>query len=361
MSLDRCTTAQQKSVRDITMRAECNREEFISPIIAPGDQFPSTFSSPSTSPFHCPPPPPPPPSVSSSSTLGFDLNCPIISHWPRRGSGSVSSTGVDVYIYTLYGARFQPTAVTHKAEKRSHFLAPLRKQRKDHGSNRVVQSGSWTLNHNKHFFLTAPCSENREWRAVGCPAGVELEVNLSGLQAERWVWPKSLSALTIFCDGGESLKTSLCLPLFCFLQENTDTKFTFCQQHPDNLHKEAFPKAEEELVEWAKQKFGGITSFTTVQNPQMLNWTSSSGENWTSTDLATCSSLYIYTHEPVKGERRTLIFFFLLQNKCSIDPFLTSLVCFESLKTGGLYKKPHPRIMLLFFVSVYWLSGIVAR
>lgn len=108
-------------------------------------------------------PPPPPPSVSSSSTLGLDVNCPIISHWPRGGSGGVSSTGVDVYIYTLYGARFQPTAVTHKAKKRSHFLAPLRKQRKDHGSNRVVQPGSWTLNHNKHFFLTRPCSENSGW------------------------------------------------------------------------------------------------------------------------------------------------------------------------------------------------------
>lgn len=120
----------------------------------------------------CPPSARPPlmPPAASSSTLGFDVNCPIISHWPRRGSGGVWSTGVDVYIYTLYGARFQPTAMTHKAKKRSHFLAPLRKQRKDHGSNRVVQSGSWTLNHNKHFFLTRR-AENRGWGVVGWPAG----------------------------------------------------------------------------------------------------------------------------------------------------------------------------------------------
>lgn len=59
------------------------------------------------------------------------------------------------------------------------------------------------------------------------------------------------------------------------------------QQHPNNLHKDTFPNAEEELVEWAKQKFGGVTSFTTVQNPQMVNWTSSSGKNWSSTDLGT--------------------------------------------------------------------------
>lgn len=157
------------------MRVECDREEFISPIVAPGEHFPSAsfihfFFSLCLPPLLSNAPPPPLPSVPSSSTLGFDVNCPIISHWPRRGSGGVSSTGVDVYIYTLYGARFQPTAVTHIAKKRSHFLAPLRKQRKDHGSNRVVQSGSWTLNHNKHFFLTQPCSENR---VVGCVEGLE--------------------------------------------------------------------------------------------------------------------------------------------------------------------------------------------
>lgn len=159
------------------MRAECDREEFICPNCCACRPFSFCLLHPlfslCLSPLLSNAPPPPPPSV--SSTLGFDVYCPIISHWPRRGSGGVSSTGVDVYIYTLYGARFQPTAVTHKAKKRSHFLAPLRKQRKDHGSNRVVQSGSWTLNHNKQFFLTRPCSENRGrevglvecWRRMG--------------------------------------------------------------------------------------------------------------------------------------------------------------------------------------------------
>lgn len=168
-------SGRRKSVRDITIKLECDIKEFISPVVAPGEHFPYAasfhfFPPPSTPPapppflFSIAPPPLPLPlpsvSSSSSSTRVLDVNSPIISHWPRRGSGGVSSTGVDVYIYTLYGARFQPTAVTHKAKKRSHFLAPLRKQRKDHGSNWVVQPGSWTLNHNKHFFLTRPCSEN---------------------------------------------------------------------------------------------------------------------------------------------------------------------------------------------------------
>lgn len=57
--------------------------------------------------------------------------------------------------------------------------------------------------------------------------------------------------------------------------------YPISQQDHKNLHKMAFPKAEEELVEWAKQKFRGVTSFTTVQDPQTVNWTSSSGENLT--------------------------------------------------------------------------------
>lgn len=181
MSSDRCTSALQNLCATSQWRLSAIARSLFLQLLRLETIFllppPSTFFPPSIALFSNAPHALPPPSVSSSSTLSFDVNCPIISHWPRRGSGGVSSTGVDVYIYTLYGARFQPTALTHKAKKRSHFLAPLRKQRKDHGSNRVVQSGSWTLNHNKHFFLTWPCSENRgrgcgrwveSWRKMRC-------------------------------------------------------------------------------------------------------------------------------------------------------------------------------------------------
>lgn len=41
----------------------------------------------------------------------------IISHWPQTRKQQCLVDGMDVYIYTLYGARFQPTVVTHKAKK----------------------------------------------------------------------------------------------------------------------------------------------------------------------------------------------------------------------------------------------------
>lgn len=54
--------------------------------------------------------------ASFSRAAQLDVNS-IISHWPRRRKQRCLVDGIDVYIYTLYGARFQPTAVTHKAKK----------------------------------------------------------------------------------------------------------------------------------------------------------------------------------------------------------------------------------------------------
>lgn len=85
----------------------------------------------------------------------------------------------------------------------------------------------------------------------------------------------------------------MCLPLCCFQQENTNSTFMNGLQHTNNLHKKTFPNAEEELVEWAKREFGGVTSFTTIQNPKMINWTSSSGENLSRIDLRTPSSHFV--------------------------------------------------------------------
>ncbi|XP_041825825.1 endoglin [Melanotaenia boesemani] len=37
-------------------------------------------------------------------------------------------------------------------------------------------------------------------------------------------------------------------------------------QHQENIHIEDLPTQNEELVKWAEQKFGGVTSFTTIRN-----------------------------------------------------------------------------------------------
>ncbi|XP_053196071.1 endoglin [Scomber japonicus] len=46
---------------------------------------------------------------------------------------------------------------------------------------------------------------------------------------------------------------------------------------PENIHKVDFPNQDEELVKWATQTFGGVTSFTTVRNLRKFNFTGTEG------------------------------------------------------------------------------------
>ncbi|XP_022623785.1 uncharacterized protein LOC111238507 [Seriola dumerili] len=48
-------------------------------------------------------------------------------------------------------------------------------------------------------------------------------------------------------------------------------------QHHNNVHKQDFPTQDEELVRWAQQKFGGVTSFTTVRNLIRISSTGAAG------------------------------------------------------------------------------------
>ncbi|XP_030005968.1 endoglin [Sphaeramia orbicularis] len=48
-------------------------------------------------------------------------------------------------------------------------------------------------------------------------------------------------------------------------------------QHKNNVHKQDFPTQEEELVKWATDKFGGVTSFTTIQNLQYFTASGAEG------------------------------------------------------------------------------------
>ncbi|XP_056874795.1 endoglin isoform X2 [Takifugu flavidus] len=54
---------------------------------------------------------------------------------------------------------------------------------------------------------------------------------------------------------------------------------------PPSIHKQDFPTADEELVEWARQKFGGVTSFTKVRN---LIKATTTGEDGTKADSRDC-------------------------------------------------------------------------
>ncbi|KAM9306871.1 endoglin isoform 1-T2 [Pholidichthys leucotaenia] len=48
-------------------------------------------------------------------------------------------------------------------------------------------------------------------------------------------------------------------------------------QHNISVHMEDFPSQEEELLKWAVQKFGGVTSFTTIRNPKNILSTGAPG------------------------------------------------------------------------------------
>uniref|UniRef100_A0A3Q3VJN8 TGFBR3/Endoglin-like N-terminal domain-containing protein n=1 Tax=Mola mola TaxID=94237 RepID=A0A3Q3VJN8_MOLML len=59
--------------------------------------------------------------------------------------------------------------------------------------------------------------------------------------------------------------------------------FAHANQHKENIHKQDFPAQDEELVKWARQKFGGVTSFTTIRNPKTIVWTGQDGEHFSLT------------------------------------------------------------------------------
>lgn len=73
---------------------------------------------------------------------------------------------------------------------------------------------------------------------------------------------------------------SHCVSLgLCLLQVDANSTLVLHGNHLNNhIHKENIPSVEEELVEWAKRRFGGVTSFTTVRNMKKIKWTGMNGE-----------------------------------------------------------------------------------
>lgn len=65
------------------------------------------------------------------------------------------------------------------------------------------------------------------------------------------------------------------------LQVNNDNTIVLHSNQPrNNIHKQDFPTQDEELVEWARQKFGGVTSFTTIRNLKTMSLTGTNGEHY---------------------------------------------------------------------------------
>ncbi|XP_068562404.1 endoglin [Cebidichthys violaceus] len=58
---------------------------------------------------------------------------------------------------------------------------------------------------------------------------------------------------------------------------NDSTLSLLGTRYQNNIHKQNFPTQDEELVKWATQKFGGVTSFTTVRNLQTMSSTGTKG------------------------------------------------------------------------------------
>jgi len=70
------------------------------------------------------------------------------------------------------------------------------------------------------------------------------------------------------------------LDLGSTFQINNDSKVMLHgNQHQNNIHKQDFPTHDEELIKWAIQKFGGVTSFTTVRNLHTMSSTGTKGES----------------------------------------------------------------------------------
>lgn len=67
--------------------------------------------------------------------------------------------------------------------------------------------------------------------------------------------------------------------VFLFQINNDSEVVLHTNGHKRNFSKQDFPNQAEDLVKWAKQKFGGVTSFTTIRNLKNIALTEAEGEN----------------------------------------------------------------------------------
>ncbi|XP_014878744.1 endoglin isoform X2 [Poecilia latipinna] len=75
----------------------------------------------------------------------------------------------------------------------------------------------------------------------------------------------------------------LCEDVKVYVNNST---ITLTSKPQNNVYKEEMPHQNEELITWAKQKFGGVTSFTTVKNPEQITLIEAQGTKPTSIPTA---------------------------------------------------------------------------
>lgn len=63
------------------------------------------------------------------------------------------------------------------------------------------------------------------------------------------------------------------------LQVENNSKIVSVGIQPPSIHRQDFPTTDEELVAWARQKFGGVTSFTKVRNLISASTSGADGED----------------------------------------------------------------------------------
>ena len=64
-----------------------------------------------------------------------------------------------------------------------------------------------------------------------------------------------------------------------FQVQNDSKNSLHANVHHNNVYKRDFPSEDEELVKWASQEFGGVTSFTTIRNLKKVTSTGTKGES----------------------------------------------------------------------------------
>uniref|UniRef100_A0AAY5L6V6 TGFBR3/Endoglin-like N-terminal domain-containing protein n=1 Tax=Esox lucius TaxID=8010 RepID=A0AAY5L6V6_ESOLU len=86
------------------------------------------------------------------------------------------------------------------------------------------------------------------------------------------------------------------MTLFCALQVNndvsvyvpSDSHITFYSSNA--VHQKDLPTSNEDLQRWATEEFGGVTSFTTIQNPRKIISTEREGTRLLPTGSNTCTA-----------------------------------------------------------------------
>ncbi|AWP15350.1 putative endoglin [Scophthalmus maximus] len=120
-------------------------------------------------------------------------------------------------------------------------------------------------------FSTTPCVSRKKPRALGEYQPEYAAVESAGSkvtdEVKRWRRQqlKSPHRLT-----GKEVSAELSL-------NNNSSIVPHGNTPPNNVHKQDFPTQDEELVQWATQRFGGVTSFTTVRNLNAISTTGTTG------------------------------------------------------------------------------------